>query len=195
MPQPISRHKSETIALVAMGANDSDDPHQLVGRLEAALTECISPAVSVRGVSRYYKTPCFPVNIGPDYVNAVAVLSTTLDATSLLQHLHAIEQSFGRERKLRWGTRSLDLDLLAFGGAILPDLATYQHWNDLPIEAQMSEAPTELILPHPRISDRAFVLIPLADVAPDWCHPVTGDSVRRMLDALPEAEKSSVIAL
>ncbi len=78
-----------------------------------------------------------------------------------------------------------DIDLLAFGDAVLPDLATHQRWVAMPLEHQMSEAPEQLLLPHPRLAERGFVLAPLADVAPDWVHPVTGFSVQEMLDALP----------
>jgi 2-amino-4-hydroxy-6-hydroxymethyldihydropteridine diphosphokinase len=63
---------------------------------------------------------------------------------------------------------------------------------ELPADAQATQVPDGLILPHPRLQDRAFVLVPLADVAPDWCHPVLGRTVREMLAALPEADRRAV---
>lgn len=101
----------------------------------------------------------------------------------------------GRTRGVRWGTRTLDLDLIACGDAVLPDLTTYLHWRDLPLEAQMQAAPQELILPHPRMQDRAFVLVPMADIAPDWVHPVLDRSVRQMLAALPAAACAEITPL
>ncbi|MGB5869305.1 MAG: 2-amino-4-hydroxy-6-hydroxymethyldihydropteridine diphosphokinase, partial [Albidovulum sp.] len=92
----------------------------------------------------------------------------------------------------RWGARTVDLDLLAWGGEILPDDATLSHWIDLPAGEQRQKTPEDLILPHPRLQDRAFVLIPFADVDATWCHPLTGKSVSAMIEALPEAQKAEI---
>jgi len=78
---------------------------------------------------------------------------------------------------------------------VLPDPAGFRHWLDLPPEAQSREAPDRLILPHPRMQDRAFVLVPLADVAPDWRHPVLGRTVTQMRDALPAGLLAEVVPL
>lgn len=102
----------------------------------------------------------------------------------MLSALHAVEDRLGRKREGRWGRRVIDLDLLACGDAVLPDLDTHAHWRNLPLEAQQRLAPDGLILPHPRLHERAFVLVPLADVAPDWRHPILGLSVKEMCDAL-----------
>lgn len=91
--------------------------------------------------------------------------------------------------------RTLDLDLIALGDAVLPDAATQAQWRGLDPEAQRRLAPDRLILPHPRLQDRSFVLVPLADVAPDWRHPVLGLTVREMLAARPVAERSEVVPL
>ena len=103
-----------------------------------------------------------------------------------------MEAAFGRERQTRWGPRSLDLDLLALDDLVLPDLAAWSLWRDLTPEAQARETPDRLILPHPRLQDRGFVLAPLAEVAPDWRHPVTGFDVTQMRDALPTAALDGV---
>lgn len=181
-------------ALIALGANlpfEGDTPETTLERARQAL---VDEGIGIQSFSRFFSTPCFPAGAGPDYVNAAAVVKVpdNLDATSVLVRLHAIEARFGRERLQRWGMRTLDIDLLAMGDSVLPDAGTQDLWRTLPPEAQAREAPTELILPHPRMQDRAFVLVPLADVAPDWVHPRIGLTVRQMLAALPVVDRDAV---
>lgn len=180
--------------LVAFGANlpfDGLPPSETLWRAVSALPE---EGLAVQSLSRFFATPCFPAGAGPDYVNAAAVLSVTEahDLASILAALHRVEARFGRERAQRWGMRTLDIDLLAVGDSVLPDAASQDRWRRLPPEAQVRTTPDSLILPHPRLQDRAFVLVPLADVAPDWVHPRTGQSVRQMLAALPEPDVAAV---
>ncbi len=181
-------------ALVALGANlpfGNDQPAETLWKALAALAE---EGLSLLGVSRFYATPCFPAGAGPDYVNAAAVLecASSDDLASVLARLHAVEARFGRQRAQRWGMRTLDIDLLAMGDSVLPDVATHDRWRLLPPDDQVRTTPDQLILPHPRLQDRAFVLVPLADVAPDWVHPRSGLSVRQMLEALPAADRDAV---
>lgn len=195
MSQDTMYHNSDTTALVALGSNLPEGNNLPEKILRLALAELEGPGIAVAAVSRFYHTPCFPAGAGPDYVNAAAILSVSLPPEAVLARLHAIEAAHGRERVQRWGSRVLDLDLLAYGDRVVPDGATYAHWHDLTVEEQKLRAPDALILPHPRLHERAFVLVPLADVAPDWRHPVLGQSVREMLDRLPKQEKEQVIAL
>ncbi len=144
--------------------------------------------IHVLGISRFWRTPAYPAGSGPDYLNAAVVLSSTLSPQQLLDELHAIEAGLGRERKgPRWQSRIIDLDLLAYGDLVLPDAATHDAWRGLPPERQAESAPKGLILPHPRMQDRGFVLAPLAEVAPGWRHPRLGLTVARMLAELPPA--------
>lgn len=184
----------DSCVLIALGANlpQAGEPPQTT--LRRALDDLSAAGLAGLRASRFYATPCFPAGAGPDYVNAAAVAPVPAgwDAARLLGLLHDIESRHGRTRDTRWGMRTLDLDLLACGAAILPDRATWGHWHDLPPAEQSRLAPDRLILPHPRLQDRAFVLVPLADVAPDWRHPVTGRSVSEMRDALPAPDLAEV---
>ncbi len=173
-------------ALVALGANDVSESHLMAERLQKALQELACETVRVKKVSKFYHSPCFPANYGNDFVNAVALLEVEMTPQELLLHLHRVEDNAGRKRVLRWGMRPLDLDLLAVEKIILPDEVTYRYWRNLPLSAQLELAPEEIILPHPRITDRSFVLLPMRDVAPDWIHPVSGETLEELIAALPE---------
>ena len=184
-------HEKLTISYVGVGANVTSSKGSLRLTLRRSIAELASDSVSISSISSFFHSPAFPAGSGPDFLNAVVELSTDLSANMLLHFLHEIEGEFGRVRDTRWSPRVLDLDLLAHGNEILPNLETLEHWQNLPLAAQMSESPSELILPHPRLQDRVFVLKPWAEIAPDWIHPATGISVRQMLANLPDEEKAS----
>jgi 2-amino-4-hydroxy-6-hydroxymethyldihydropteridine diphosphokinase len=97
----------------------------------------------------------------------VARIATSLPADALLARLHAVEEAFGRVRSVANAARTIDLDLLDFRGEVA------------------AGGPGKATLPHPRLSGRAFVLRPLADLAPDWRHPVNGISIDALVAALP----------
>lgn len=160
--------------------------------LIAAVAELSKRGLKLRSVSRFYHTPCFPAGAGPDYVNAVIQVCSDHSPTDLLTILHNTEADFARVRDQRWGMRTLDLDLMAIGNQVLPDDGTYRRWQGLAMEDQLRQTPDQLILPHPRLQDRGFVLVPLCDIAPDWIHPVSGLSAIEMLAALPKAEVAEV---
>ncbi len=181
--------------MIALGANANSHFGTPEKGLAAAIRRIAAELGQVTAQSRFFRTPCFPPGAGPDYVNAAIALETGLEPAALLAGLHRIEADFGRERVERWASRSLDLDLLAYDDLVVPDPATFDHWHDLPPETQVMRAPDQLILPHPRLQDRAFVLVPLAEIAPDWRHPVLGRTVAEMRDALPAADLAEITAL
>ncbi len=117
-------------------------------------------------ISCLYRNPAIGPGQQPDYLNGVAELHTSLDALTVLSHLQDIELAQGRVRTERWGARTLDLDLLLYGEAII----------DLP----------QLQIPHPRLQERNFVLYPLHDIAPDLMLP-RGTSLRSLLDCCSSA--------
>ncbi|MEO0363837.1 MAG: 2-amino-4-hydroxy-6-hydroxymethyldihydropteridine diphosphokinase, partial [Pseudomonadota bacterium] len=115
---------------------------------------------------------------------------------ALLKTLHDVEAAFGRERRERWSARTCDLDLIAFGDDVAPDEATVRLWMDMgPEAAGATCGPDRLILPHPRAEERAFVLAPIAEIAPEWRHPLTGRTAAEALAALPAADRESLRVL
>ncbi len=192
MLQGESRPLPATLPIVAIGSNEEQAFGGAREIVKAAPDALERAGLKVRAQSELFETPCFPAGYGPDFVNSVVVLDTDRSPVEILRILHRTEADFRRKREKRWGPRTLDLDLIAIGGAVLPDPATQRHWMELGLEAQLRATPERLILPHPRLQERAFVLIPMAQLVPGWRHPLTGKSVKQMLDALPEAEKAAI---
>ena len=178
----------QTNAIVALGANLTSTVGAPADTLINSVLAIGALGHRLRAISRFFRTPCFPAGTGPDYVNAVVLLATLQSAGELLSQLHQIESEFGRERVQRWGKRTLDLDLIAFGDAVVPDSRIHAHWRNLAHEDQIRTTPDQLILPHPRLQDRSFVLVPMADLLPGWVHPLTGQSVTQMLSVRPRSE-------
>jgi 2-amino-4-hydroxy-6-hydroxymethyldihydropteridine diphosphokinase len=146
------------IAAIALGSNLGNPLAMVKGAVEVLAHEATTELVAQ---SHWYKT----IAMGPaqpDYVNGCVLVKTRRSPPDLLHLLMSIEQQFGRQRTEHWGPRTLDLDLLLY--------------DNLVLEA------AELILPHPYMSERAFVLVPLAELLPDWVHPVTGLTIAQHRD-------------
>jgi len=161
--QPNQHPIASVPCAIALGSNLGDSYNILNAALQQ-LSEC--PGITLISSSSLYQTaPVGPPQ--PDYLNACALLSTRLAPRDLLHTLLSIEQSFGRVRRERWGPRHLDIDLLFYGDQILTEL--------------------DLQIPHPRLRERAFVLVPLAEIAPDWRDPVTDQSIQTLCEAVDSA--------
>ena len=166
--------------LIALGANLPTDRH---GSPEAGILAALR-ALPERGIrpirrSRLYRTAPVPPSGQPWYVNAVAEVDSDLSPQALMAALLSIERAFGRERSVPNAARTLDLDLIDVDGQT-------GHWpanGDLP----------DLILPHPRLAERAFVLIPLAELEPDWRHPGSRAPISALVRALPPGQTISAI--
>ena len=150
--------------LIALGANLPSAAGPPAATLKDALVRLANRGVKIRALSSFYESPAWPDPADPVFVNAVALVETALQPVELLALLHGIETAHGRLRSTVNAPRSLDLDLLDYDGRLISDGVT---------------------LPHPRLAQRAFVLVPLAEIAPAWRHPVTGQSVGELLDGLP----------
>lgn len=181
--------------LLAFGGNIPSHIGNVVSTIQLSIDDLRAWGITILSSSRVFQTPCFPVGAGPNFVNAAVMCQTELSPHAVLEILHSIEAKYGRERRERWGQRTLDIDLLAMDDQILPDLETFSHWRDIDHASQQTDIPQELILPHPRMQDRAFVLVPLAEVAPEWRHPVLGQTVVEMLAKLPESDIAGIVPL
>ena len=154
--------------LVGLGANLPSPRHgPPVATLETAFRALAEHGLRVLSRSRWWESAPVPLSDQPWYVNGVAEVATSLNPQSLLALLHEIEAEFGRVRSLPNAPRVLDLDLLAYGAVV-------------------REGTAPPLLPHPRLAIRGFVLHPLADIRPNWRHPVTGYSLPEMIAALSE---------
>jgi 2-amino-4-hydroxy-6-hydroxymethyldihydropteridine diphosphokinase len=157
---------SAELALIGLGSNLGAPADQLRGA-RSDLEKC----GRVTAASRIYRTaPMGGPPDQPDYLNAVIVLAPGPgfdDPRALLSALLEMERRHGRSRRVRWEARTLDLDLLDFAGRVVDEPG--------------------LVLPHPRLDERAFVLAPLCEVMPHWRHPVSGRGPCQQLAELPEA--------
>ena len=151
------------IAFIGIGSNMGDKAR----RCEEAISEILKvDNHTLLAKSSFYKTQPVGYTAQDWFVNGVIKIETDLEALDLLRALKTIENHLGRIETFRWGPRVIDLDLLIFGGTCL-------------------ETP-EVTIPHPRLQERQFVLVPLAEIDPDLLHPVFKKSVRRLLEDMKE---------
>lgn len=162
--------------LIGLGANLPSEAGPPAATLEAALARLASAGVLTLKRSRWFVSAPVPPSDQPWFVNGAASLATALDPAALLAALHRVEASFGRVRGVPNAARTLDLDLLAYGDLV-------------------QSPPDGPILPHPRLDQRAFVLLPLADIEPAWHHPASGRALGDLIRdlAVNHAADSAVV--
>ncbi len=160
--------------LIALGGNlPSPDFGTPRDTIEAALAALQAQNVEVLAQSRWYSTAPVPASDQPDFTNLVVQVRSDREPGNLMTLLHEVESRFGRVRHVRNEARVLDIDLLDHNGEVRTS------WP---------------ILPHSRLAERAFVLVPLRDVAPNWRHPVTGDHVDELIDRAPDRAGITLLA-
>ncbi len=153
--------------LIGLGANlPLNEAMGPTETLEAALTALEKRGVEILARSPWYESQPVPDDGQPWYINGVVSVKTDHEPHALLSTLLDVEKSFGRVREVRWASRTVDLDILDYDGLVKTDDDT-------------------LTLPHPRMHERRFVVEPLCDIAPDWCHPTLNLSAKDILAALP----------
>ena len=156
--------------LIGIGANLAPDGFDTPrAGCEAAIDSLAAHGIDVAAVSPWYETAPVPVSDQPWFNNAVIRARTVLAASDALAALHRVEAAFGRVRTVRNAARVLDLDLLDYGALLIEE--------------------DGMTIPHPRLHERAFVLLPLRDVAPDYRHPATGAAIDDLIAALPVGQQ------
>lgn len=149
--------------VLALGANLAGDYPSLEALLEAALSALPRAGLRLIGRSSWWRSAAWPDPSGPEYLNGVALVETSLTPRAVLDAALAIEARFGRTRAAPNGPRTLDIDLVAYGRRVIDEPG--------------------LKVPHPRAHQRRFVMGPLAEIAPQWRHPLLGETARALADA------------
>lgn len=163
----------QVMIFIAIGSNLSHPEFGApIGVCEAALAAITEGKCRITAKSRWFRSAPVPRSDQPDFVNGVVSVETAMAPAELLVFLHRIEGRFDRERSVPNAARTLDLDLLAYGKIV-------------------NKGPVSPILPHPRMTERAFVMLPLADIAPDWRHPITGAGISALVASLPPDQDCS----
>lgn len=160
---PLAQGAAGINVAIALGSNVGDRHATLTSAIEA-----LRPWVRNLRASSFYDTPYVGTDVQPSVLNGAAVGIVSVSARALLKRLLAIERDFGRTRPYGGAPRTLDLDLILYGDAVIDEPG--------------------LVVPHPRFRERRFVLEPVAEIAPDWIDPVTGRTMAELLSELDVVE-------
>lgn len=177
--------------LVGIGGNLPSRVGPPIETLRQAIADLSTEILKNVEVSSFYQTRPVPATAQPDFVNCVIVAETTLTARELLVAFQQMEKRLGRKPAERWSARTLDIDLLAWDDSILP---TISDWHGVVNDPDPAAFLTEPVVPHPRLHMRAFVLVPLCELMPQWHHPVLGRTAEELL-AMEEPQRQQTQVL
>jgi 2-amino-4-hydroxy-6-hydroxymethyldihydropteridine diphosphokinase len=147
---------------ILLGGNEGDREARLQQAVQQINAQC-GPVVQQSSV---YETAAWGLEDQPDFLNQAICIRTLLSPQELLQKTLAIEKAMGRHRVVKWGQRTIDIDIIFYGEQIVQE--------------------EQLVIPHPMMQDRRFVLAPLHEIAPNLVHPVLHKTVRQLLDECPD---------
>lgn len=153
---------------LSLGSNLGDREHFLRAGI-AAIAKL--PNVAVGQASEVFDSPAMYLTDQPSFLNVAVVVDAEMEPLDMLRALQEVESEFGRQRAVRFGPRTLDIDIIAIDDGVI----------DLP----------DLQVPHPRMHERPFVVVPLAEIAPDWLHPALGLSAAQLASQLTAREEAS----
>ncbi|UTW57062.1 2-amino-4-hydroxy-6-hydroxymethyldihydropteridine diphosphokinase [Kordiimonas sp. SCSIO 12603] len=136
--------------------------------------------IEITSVSPFFETEPVPASGQPNFINAAVIGNTTHRCDVLLGLIKELEVKLGRQPAERWSARTIDIDILAYGDSVFPNIKA---WQDVVNDADPAAILAEPVVPHPRLHKRAFVLAPLSEIAGKWKHPVLGQTVKEMMKA------------
>lgn len=180
------------ICLLSLGSNLPYSDMEPIGVLNAAIAELGKAGFQSIKVSGFYETEPVPKSDQPNFINCMVKGATKHDALETLHICQAVERSFDRERHVRWGARTLDIDIISFDQQVYPST---EEWRVVAAGVGAEATVPELVLPHPSMHKRAFVLRPLCDLAPDWLHPVYGRIAADLLAEQSVADQAGVVRI
>jgi 2-amino-4-hydroxy-6-hydroxymethyldihydropteridine diphosphokinase len=160
---------------IGIGANLPSSHGDPRATCERAVEALAAAGLKIVARSRWYESAPVPMSDQPWYVNGVVAVETAAKPSELLALLHKVEAAFGRQRRKRNEARVLDLDLLAYHDEVSP------------------RGDDALVLPHPRLQERAFVLLPLAELAPDWRYPASGEPIAALIAKLDPGQQTRAL--
>jgi len=161
-----------TMVLIGLGANTPSTIGPPIKTLMAAIGLMKKAGISCAQQSNWYESAPVPISDQAWFLNGVLQVETDKQPETLLQYLHDLERAFGRDRRMRNEPRPIDLDLLAFGSRVIQGGCN---------------------LPHPRMHERAFVLLPLREIAPNWLHPLLQKTITELIAELPKGQETRVM--
>jgi len=171
---------------LALGSNLHGPWGSPADTVDRAVEALAAEGVAVVARSRWYRSAPYGGVAAGDFVNGVVAVATHRPPEALMRLCHRVERAAGRARRARWGSRTLDLDLIAYHDVVInPARRGVGRWR--------ASGPVPLTVPHPDMASRAFVLVPLREIAPGWHHPVTGLTADVMLRRLKRSAEGRIL--